>query len=319
MNALKSILVAVDFSTGAHSALEQAARLAKLNASTLHILHVVDTAAVSALATSRRESFERQAIIATDGAKQALESWLLQSGVPAGYKTAVIAGVPLHEILEHAKALKPDLIVAGITGSGNSTTGAGSLARKLARRAQSKVLLVRGPITTLPSASAGSREASSKVPRVKSDHSDAFRKIVACIDFSDTAREVAEISHRLAILDGTKVDFLHVWQEPWLLIPYAYLKAEAAAYREKHEQQLRANLKTFVSDASKGIDAYEVMVHATNHADGITAYSISTGADLIVIGGKGSTNLRYELLGSTAEHLLTMLPCSVLVVKLPPD
>ena len=35
------------------------------------------------------------------------------------------------------------------------------------------------------------------------------------------------------------------------------------------------------------------------------------------MGGKGRTNLRYVLLGSTAERLLTRLPCSLLIVKLP--
>lgn len=39
------------------------------------------------------------------------------------------------------------------------------------------------------------------------------------------------------------------------------------------------------------------------------------GADLIVIGARGRSNLAYLLLGSTAERVLTRLPCSVLVVR----
>jgi nucleotide-binding universal stress UspA family protein len=35
------------------------------------------------------------------------------------------------------------------------------------------------------------------------------------------------------------------------------------------------------------------------------------------MGNKGRTNLRYLLLGSTAERLLTELPCSVLCVRTP--
>lgn len=50
-------------------------------------------------------------------------------------------------------------------------------------------------------------------------------------------------------------------------------------------------------------------------AVGIVAHARQTAADLIVIGRKGSTNLRYVLLGSTAEQLLTILPTALLVVK----
>lgn len=40
-------------------------------------------------------------------------------------------------------------------------------------------------------------------------------------------------------------------------------------------------------------------------------------ADLIVLGTKGKTNLKYVLLGSTAERLLRDVPCSVLAIKPP--
>ena len=40
-------------------------------------------------------------------------------------------------------------------------------------------------------------------------------------------------------------------------------------------------------------------------------------ADLVVLGNKGSTNLRYVLLGSTVERLLREVPCSVLVARPP--
>ena len=73
----------------------------------------------------------------------------------------------MHEILEHAKKFSADLLVAGITGAGDSPAGTGSVSGKLARKAVTGVLLVRA------------------------DHPGAFRKAVACIDFSDTSREVA--------------------------------------------------------------------------------------------------------------------------------
>jgi len=291
MNTIKTILVPVDFSTGSRSALEQAARLAGLNGASLHVLHVVDTAAVASQADSRNTSFERQATTAAEGARDALVRWLAQAGAPAGCQSTIVVGVPLHEILEHVKMHNPDLVVAGITGAGESKAGAGSLAHRLARQIPGKVLLVRA------------------------NHPNAFQRIVACIDFSETSREVAAQAHRIAIQDGAKVDFLHVWQEPWLSTPYAYLAAVASEFIEQRRQLLITTLQKFVTETAPGIESNEVLMNEPNYANAIVSHAELTGADLIVIGARGQTNLRYTLMGSTAERLLTRLPCSVLVVK----
>ena len=44
-------------------------------------------------------------------------------------------------------------------------------------------------------------------------------------------------------------------------------------------------------------------------------YAAKAGADLIVLGTRGKTNLRDILLGSTAERVLAESRCSVLAVK----
>ena len=292
MNTLKTILVVVDFSTGSRSALEQAARLAGLNGAKLHVLHVVDTASIQSLADSRGERFERQAITTTEGASAALTRWLAQSGVPADCETTIAVGVPLHEILEHEQKEKPDLLVAGITGAHGALSGAGSVSTKLARNAKSKLLLVRA------------------------DHASGFRKIVACIDFSDTAREVATQAHRVALQDGAVVNFLHVWLDPWLAMPFMMpVVAADTQLPETFMPNLHSSLKEFVSEAAQDIESAEILYESSNYANGIAAHATESQADLIVIGAKGHTNLRYVLLGSTAERLLTRLPCSMLIVK----
>jgi nucleotide-binding universal stress UspA family protein len=301
MNHLKTILVAVDFSTGSRAALDQAARIAGLNGAKLHVLHVMDSAAVMALADAHEESFERRAKQSAEGAGAALVRWMEHSTVPAGCEVTIATGVPLHEILEHAKKFKADLLVAGIAGAGNRPAGAGSVSGKLARKAAMMVLLVRA------------------------DHPHAFKKVVACIDFSETAREVAAQAHRVAVQDGACVDFLNVWQDPMLSMPYVAPMAEAGTpmfsstpeFRKEYVENIQLSLKEFVSDVAQGIESAQVLLESGNYGSGIAIHAEAAKADLIVIGGKGRTNLRYVLLGSTAERLLTLLPCSVLVVRLP--
>ncbi|MCF7786852.1 MAG: universal stress protein [Prosthecobacter sp.] len=298
MNTLTTILVAVDFSTGSRAALEQASRIARLQGATLHVLHVVDSAAVVTLAASRESSYENQAAIATEGARTALKAWLAQSEVPAGVEATIAVGTPLHEILEHVRSLHADLLVAGIAGTGETAAGAGSVSGKLARKSPSRVLLVR------------------------SNHPHAFQKVVACIDFSETSREVVAAARRIAIKDSASVDFLHVWQEPWIVPTRgAFVESVYPSLvfteneREAHIKNLRQGLHDFIGAAAEGITAGEVLHEAMNYGNGIAAHAQECKADLIIMGGKGRTNLRYMLMGSTAERLLTRLPCSILIVK----
>ncbi len=303
MSKLSTILVAVDFSTGSRTAYEQAVRIAALHGAKLQVLHVVDFAAVASLADSREEPFENHAKVATEGASTALTRWMEQSPGPVDCEVTIALGTPLHEILEHARTLKADLLVAGIAGAGEMPAGAGSISSKLARKVQTPVLLVR------------------------TNHPQAFRKIVACIDFSESSRAVVEQAHSLARMDGAEVDFLHVWQEPWVAMayptPFADPGGPALVYtpeeREACIQRLRDELHEFVGKAAQGIESAEVLHEAPSHGNGIVEHAQEALADLIIVGGKGRTNLHYVLLGSTAERLLTRLPCSLLVVKLPEE
>ncbi len=299
MNKLDNILVAVDFSTGSHAALEQAARIAAACKAKLHVLHVVDQASVTALARGHGSSFEIQARISCKGASTALLRWMAHTGISPDGEVEIVVGTPVHEILEWAGKLHADLVVAGIAGAGNVPAGVGSISGKLARKVGPRVLLVRA------------------------DHSMPFRRIVAGIDFSDTAAEVMDQARRMALQDGAHVDFLHVWQDPWVAMMYTSPFGDVAApvmaatpeQRAEYIENLHQELRDCVKEAAQGLESKAVLREAGNYGDGIAAHAQETGADLIVVGAKGRTNLSYMLLGSTAERLLIRLPCSLLVVK----
>lgn len=292
MNTLKNILVPVDFSPGARSALEQAVRLAAFRGASLHILHVIDSVAAASIAAAHGEDFVHFARKSEQSAAAALDKWLAQSHVPPGVKISIRVGTPIQEILEMDETEKPDLIVAGIAGTHSQTARAGSVSTKLARKARSRVLLVRA------------------------DHPHPFKRIVACIDVSDIAKEVAAQAHAVALQDKAEVDFLHVWQAPWVAMPYMLpMSAVPEELPPEYLPVLKAALEGFVKKDEEGVKANEVLIQSSNHANGIAEHAQTVGADLIVVGTKGHTTLRNMFMGSTAERLLTHLPCSVLVVR----
>lgn len=302
MTPLQTILVAVDFSTGSRAALEQASRLARHHGAALHVLHVIDSYALASLAESRGEAFESAAQNSATGGWKALESWLAQTTLPEGHTVALVTGVPLHEILEHTKSLHADLLVAGIAGAGENSVGTGSVSSKLAQKSVAHVLLVRA------------------------DQSQAFQKIVACVDFSDHAQRVLALTREIALQDHSSVDYLHVWADPGSMLPVMGPFGESGlnmtnatlAPREELNTGLQTHLHEFIQTSAECLAHTEVLHEDRKTGRGIADHAREAGADLIVIGALGRTNLRYLLLGSTAERVLMQCACSVLVVK-PPE
>ena len=297
----KLILAAVDFSTSSRTALEHAARLALHHGAKLHVLHIIDSLALTMLAARRGEAFESAVSRAQEGTHNAMNEWLSHSNLPAGYEVTLVVGAPLHEILEHVKSLQADLLVAGVAGASEHAEGAGSVAAKLARKCVVDVLLVR------------------------SGQAQAFGKIIAALDLSDHSADVAAAAYAMAAAEGAEVavDLLRVWSDPGSMLPVmgpfgeSGLSLDQAALppSEVLMQKVTAGLQVHAVNAPAGIGVNVVVVESRKAGEGIAEQGRRSGAGLVVIGALGRTNLRYLLLGSTAERLLARVSCSVLVVK----
>jgi universal stress protein E len=293
MNRLKSVLVGVDFSECSKAALQQAARMAKWNGATLHVLHVIDSLAVTELAAAMKVSVDQQRQTALTGARHELTRWLGNTDSLERFKTDIIIGVPLEEILKRIGEVNVDLVVLGATGATGAARGAGMLATKVLRKAATKVLLVTGT------------------------QMQPFKTVVACVDFSSTAREVIEQAERVAAQDKSHVHFLHVYYGPWHRLHYRMETPEASPdFQKQYRDMLQRQLDEFVGHRA-AIEGRCVLHDASSYGHGLAEYAGKVSADLIILGNKGRTNLRYVLLGSTAERLLTELPCSVLRVRAP--
>jgi len=292
MNQLRTILVGVDFSECSRCALEQAVRLARWNHAGLNVIHVMDSSALDNAMTRLPPELDELRRINREHAIGRLAHWAKEAGAPDGHSREVMNGAPLDLLLQETRNRRVDLLVLGITGDSLLPYGAGTLASKCLRKSATKVLLV------------------------KQTHPRPFRRIVACVDFSETSKEVVKHALRVASQDQAELHFLHVFQAEWNNWSSPDRLSALANFEKGCSVLLEGNLRQF-ADAPPERPALYSVTKAKTHGHGIAEYCRSVDADLVVLGTRGRTTLKYILLGSTVERLLKEVPCSVLVVRPP--
>ena len=289
MNQIRTILVGIDFSESARSALEQAVRLAHERGAHLRLLHVLEPIPAPASAGDIAPLLDDVQQLCQRHAAQRLEAWAAAAGAPAGHDRSVVVGVPLEVLLTESRQRGCDLLVLGHGGGAAGAAGAGTLATKCVRKAGLKVLLV------------------------KSDRARPFRRLVAGVDFSRASRAAVDQSWRVAAGGPAERHFVHVFTPSWQRWASLGELPALADFERGYRVLLEGNLRQFVA-APEGAPATHAVTAAPAHGAGLADYCRRVDADLVVVGTKGHSDLPYVRLGGTVERLLRETPCSVLVV-----
>lgn len=295
MPAAPTIIAGIDFSPGSAAALAQAIRIAKAEGVALALLHTLPRLVVTDLADALgRDAPELEVELIADARRQ------LQEMLPPDIDAALVAievvvGTPVKEMIEAVRRRRPDLLVLGVTGASGAGGGAGTFATRCIRRASSNVLLVH------------------------EGRAGAFRTIVVGVDFSGTSKRALAEAIAFARRDGSELHVLHVYDGPWHRLHYRAPTREASpAFQRQYMQRLQRLLDAFVEPFAselEGITCLARLHEHPSHGCGIIEYAETRGADLIVVGTLGATNVRSMLLGSTAERVLRETMCSVLTIR----
>jgi nucleotide-binding universal stress UspA family protein len=137
------ILFPTDGSDGTARAAEHAVSLARTNGATLHVLHVLDTSALTL------DSHSRELVDAMESAGRGSVAAVCDRAIDAGVHAVDVVrrGTPHREILDYAAENDVDLIVIGTHGrTGLSRRVLGSVTERVVRLSDAPVLTVR----TLP-------------------------------------------------------------------------------------------------------------------------------------------------------------------------
>jgi universal stress protein E len=299
MDKLRSILVGADFTTGSQAALQQATHLARASGggggAIVRAIHVINTHVVIDLQHALSPMQKNiQASLETEAKRE----WLKFAHDLPGKDSVnfvVRVGNPTSSILDEVEASAADLLVLGIHKEDGSESGAGTVAGACVRKAKCRVLLVRP------------------------EQSGPFKRVVACLDFSDVSRRAVLEAARLARLEGASLDIVHVFEPPWRQLHYFAPMSEnspefQAGYRAEVVSKMRNLCEPMKAELAGVTHAFKLEEHHSA-GRGIIEYATNNPVDLIVLGTQGRSNLRDVLLGSTAERLLRQTPCSILTVR----
>lgn len=297
MKHLKNILVGIDYSAPSDCALREAARIAAWDGAQLSAVHVVDAEVLRDL--ERSIDLDRASVF--EVGKKRLDGHIREIlGEAQEVRSELVAGHPFEEFALAAKRADAGLVVLG--SHGGTTSGShrvGVLAERCIRKLKHNVLVVRG------------------------HQSEPFHKVLACVDYSETSKKAARQAIHIAQQDGAKLEFLHVRQpvSETIVHPDFYTGTPSTLLpnfdknlADKAERELERFARELLAEA--GEIAFEVtLLQQFKTRDAIVEHVNQSGADVVVLGTRGHTNLRNLLLGSTAEKIIHGSRCSALAVK----
>jgi nucleotide-binding universal stress UspA family protein len=295
MEALNRILVASDLSAHADYALTRASRLAHEHGAALTVLNVVERVVG---ADAPPENLVKLLVGAADEMVPALKQQAgqrlrekLAALAPGRVEVAVRVGSAFLEIIHQAREQGCELIALGAHGGHYLKDWLlGSTAERVVRKGDRPVLVVKRP------------------PRAP------YRRVLAAVDFSDTARRA--LSFALRIAPKARVTLLNVYDlsQAATAAVDRMTSEEFLRLQGEFETAQRARLGALAGELGLVPDRATSLVRHGYPGTVISAVIAELRTDLVVIGTRGLTGVQHLLLGSVAEHVLRESRCDVLTV-----
>lgn len=138
-----------------------------------------------------------------------------------------------------------------------------------------------------------------------------YSRILAAVDLSEEANEVAEKAARFATINQAELHLVHVI-EP---LSFAYggdIPIDFSTIQQEIQQQAETQLRTLCDKLNIPVAHLHIVLGRPEHE--IHALSEKLSANLIIVGSHGRHGIAL-LLGSTANGVLHGAKCDVLAMR----
>ena len=142
-----------------------------------------------------------------------------------------------------------------------------------------------------------------------------FEKILCPTDFSPAAKQALDVAARLAVEHHAELVIAHAWYVP------AYAVPEDRPFPPGVMEEMIRDGERGLADAAREATALGATRVSTKFSNGVAWDQIVQIAgndakfDLVVLGTHGRTGVARLLLGSVAEKVVRLSPCSVMTVR----
>lgn len=292
MSGIERIMATTDFSHGAESAVRRAALLAKALGATVEIVHAAYLPPLEEVwrKLAETEGISDETLLKTAAAR--LDGLAADLEKRFGFRPAarVLRGRAPLVLACWARESSADLIVIGAHGEHFLLDlFVGSTALKVLR------------LTTVP------------VLLVKQTPPFDYERIVVAVDFSPAARAAAELA--AAMFPQADLHLFHAYEVPFEREMYYSGTDDEAVdhYRRLGEAEARRQMEAFAASLPEPGRYLRKVRHGYAPAL-INKFAAELGADLVVMGSHGKSELEASLLGSVSSHLVMEFSGDMLLV-----
>jgi universal stress protein E len=278
------VLCATDLGVGSDAALSRAREIARSLGGQLHLLHVVDVAG-TARAIGRRRA---RAHLTIDALSRRIASSgnAVQGSVRASRR-------PHKAIADVAVEWDADLIVLGAYRRRLGDSFRGTTAERVIRRAGRPVLVVNR------------------------DVAGPYEHVLLASDLSRMSADIAQVSKRLGLLEGSRASVVHAPQHSLGLTLYL-ARGNESAVSSKEQSRSRFAFERMEAQLERaGLHGARVSVLLPRispfHA--IEQVAQREGADLVVVGSSRCPLLKRVFIGSVSNEVLRGMQHDVLLVS----
>jgi nucleotide-binding universal stress UspA family protein len=139
-----------------------------------------------------------------------------------------------------------------------------------------------------------------------------FTKILVAYDGSDGAKAALRIGIGLAKSLGAELHSISVEEH---LPHYAATIGEVQDAKERVDEYFRVLTKEARDQAALGGVELQTMIRQGHEVESIVNYAREGRFDLLLAGYHGHSRIFERVMGSTAQSIIRLSPCSVLLAK----